>query len=752
VRTIRRRGGRLAALGTAAAVALSGFGVLAPLSASAATLSAPSGLAPSDGTALLKNIELTWNPVAGATSYEVRLVDADDTVLTATSQAPRWTVPTSTPRGNYEWTVRALGSSQRGPWSATTSLRQGWDDAPTNLRGVSGLIPAFAWDPIPDASFYEVEISDRAFSDYGAVESGRQKHWICYTTRTSFAPYGISAGKDADKAPGDEGNCAFASDPKGNETTSSLGTKWIQGKDYYWRVRGRDGSVDARTTDFAVPSVGCTGVWDDTLAEQDETGQVTIPIGEKPPTYEPTPACSRWSVSSGPVTAEVPTAGTLTAPSHLQVGPTVDGASSAPSATVTASPVFSWSAVPGAFKYRVYLSRTENFLDSDVVWETQATTLAPVSDLALGATGKYWTVQACLVICGPPADVHSIRRVSATTTKPAGLRADAEGSSLFATWATQSEGTPADDLVAPRTSAKYYDVRFTNADTGDAVKVASTDRIAAAGETGLSHLLVDSSTFPEGRYTFAVRGVSETGRPLPWSNESSSVLIDRTAPTVRLTSRSGFGERQPLRLAFTEAVTRVSPATLGVRGPDGKPVPGTIRAVTPTTYDFTPNAPWVIGTYVEAWTRGVVDRAGRPAVTTAATTQLRAATTADSASTALTFVSGDRSWSKRTSSSAYGKSFRGTNDDSRTSRRAYVAATVYGRSLTVGTCKSPTSGSLQVWVDGKLRTTAKLYRSYSGCGVTVSVKGLAAARHTVKLVAVADGKRGTVSVDRVSVA
>jgi hypothetical protein len=160
----------------------------------------------------------------------------------------------------------------------------------------------------------------------------------------------------------------------------------------------------------------------------------------------------------------------------------------------------------------------------------------------------------------------------------------------------------------------------------------------------------------------------------------------------------------------------------------------------------------VTGSDVEAWTRGVVDRAGRAATVTAATTQLRAGTTADSSGTALAFVSGDRSWSTRTSSSAYGKNYRSTRDDARTSRRAYVSTAVYGTSLTVHTCKSPTSGSLQVWVDGRLRTTASLYRSYTGCGSTVAVKGLPAGRHAVKLVAVANGARGDAAVDRVSVA
>jgi hypothetical protein len=536
-----------------------------------------------------------------------------------------------------------------------------------------------------------------------------------------------------------------------------MGTQYIQGMTYYWRVRGRDGTVDARQSGFVDPAIGCTGVWNDSGAFEeldekgDPTGKVIIPVGQKPPGYVPTPACSEWAVGAPvqvPHFTQVEHPGQ---PTQLTVSPTPGGSSTDLDVTVSASPVFTWSRVPGAFKYRVYLSRTKDFLDSDVVWETQANTLAPVSDLALSTTGKYWTVQACEMACGDPAPAHRVRKASVSTTRPAALTSANQGRALTATWTVQDPGTRGKGLVAPRTSAKYYDVRFTNADTGDTVKVASTDRIAAADEPGLSHLLVDSSAFPEGRYTFAVRGVSETGRGLPWSAESSSVLIDRTAPTVRLTSRSGFGERKSLRLTFTEAVSKVSAATLGVRGPDGRPVPGAIRTVSPTTYDFTPSAPWVIGTYVEAWTRGVVDRAGRPAVTTAATTQLRAATTADSTSTALAFAAGDRSWSTRTSSSAYGKSYRATRDDARTKRRGSVAATVYGRSVVVGTCKSPTSGSLQVWVDGKLRTTANLHRSYSGCGVTVSVKGLPAARHAVKLVAVANRTRGDVAVDRLTV-
>ena len=71
--------------------------------------------------------------------------------------------------------------------------------------------------------------------------------------------------------------------------------------------------------------------------------------------------------------------------------------------------------------------------------------------------------------------------------------------------------------------------------------------------------------------------------------------------------------------------------------------------------------------------------------------------------------------------------------------------------MVVDVCKSPSSGSLAVYVDGKLARTSSLYRSWSGCGSSVSVSGLPRAAHQVVLVAVANGKRGVVSIDRVRV-
>jgi hypothetical protein len=309
--------------------------------------------------------------------------------------------------------------------------------------------------------------------------------------------------------------------------------------------------------------------------------------------------------------------------------------------------------------------------------------------------------------------------------------------------------------VSSRTPAKAYDVKVTNTETGevaelDAVKDGSTrtDRVADAVDSGTARFLVPSSALKDGTYRFQVRAISEAGRVTSWSGLSPAAVVDTASPGLALQTGSGFVGNTALTLHSSEPLLSVSSSNLGVRGPSGV-VAGTLVRISATSFTFRPNGPWVTGGYYTAWTTAK-DRAGKTSTVTSA--PRRAGTTADSSGTALTYASGDRSWTTRTASSAYGKSYRSTKDDGRTSRRAYVAATVYGTSVTVGTCKSPTSGSLQVWVDGRLRTTTKLYRSYTGCGVTVSVKGLAAARHAIKLVAVAYGSRGDVAVDRMTVA
>nr|WP_284287157.1 hypothetical protein [Angustibacter aerolatus] len=133
-------------------------------------------------------------------------------------------------------------------------------------------------------------------------------------------------------------------------------------------------------------------------------------------------------------------------------------------------------------------------------------------------------------------------------------------------------------------------------------------------------------------------------------------------------------------------------------------------------------------------------------------TTVRAKTTADDNQTAspLKFTSGDRSWTTSTASDAWGGTYRRTADDLSTAKRSTASLSVYGGTIAVKACKTPTSGHLWVTVDG-VTTKVSLYRSYSGCG-TVFSKKFSTGLHTVTLSAKAtSGTRKWASVDQVSV-
>lgn len=775
-----RRATKVAAFAASALVTLGGLTVSGTSTAFAVAAPAPTRLAPGSSQSPLKNLELSWAPVAGATSYQVEVLDDDDpdaaVALKATTAIARWTVPVQLPNGEYRWRVRAMTAQGAGGWSPLSRFVRGWVGSSSGTVTTPGTLPVLQWSPIPDASFYEVEVSDRPFDEFVGVQTGRARSWICYTSHTTFAPYGVAAGQAMDQPVGDMGRCAFVADSKGDATDgsqpaptatptpspsaspsatptpsptpdNSIGTKYKFGQTYFWRVRGRDGTVDKAATPFVKPSLACTGVWDDSDAIRAE-GTVTVPLPSTPPEYAATPECSQWRLGDSFVPA-TPVVDLVrpTAPGGLRVGPAVGGGFSSSGATVvTDSPVFAWTPVANANKYRVYLSRTADFNDADIVWETQASTLAPISTLDLGGIGKYWTVQACgaNIQCSPPAAMRRVSKATASTVQPLALRQ--AGGALLATWTTQDVGTGS---PAPRAGAASYQVQLIETTTGAALPLVSTDRVASASEPGRSHLALPAATTPEGSYAFRVRGVDESGKFLPWSARSSTSVVDRTSPTVGLTSKAGFVDRAAVTLTFNEPVVNVSAATAGVVLSTGAKVRGTLTRRSGTAYSFVPAAPWVTGAYTRAWAAGVVDRAGKRAV--ASTRSARVGSTADSAGLALAFTAGDRGWSTRSSSDAYRATFRATSDDPRTAKRGSATATVYGSAVTVGFCRTPSSGSLRVYVDGRLRTTVSLYRGWTGCANAVRVAGLARGIHRVVLVPVATSRGSYAAVDRVSV-
>ncbi|HEX8496224.1 MAG TPA: hypothetical protein VF661_03435, partial [Actinomycetales bacterium] len=722
---------------------------MTPGTAAAAPGPAPDALSPSSAGTALKDVELTWAAVDGATSYEVQLLDDENpdiaTVFEATSPIARYTVPTTLPVGQYLWRVRSMTGTTRSAWSTMAILERGWEDAVITRPATNGpVLPNMSWSPIPGASFYEVEVSP---VDFRSPQYTMDKSFICWTQQSSFTPYGVVLGSGTafSDPPADQASCAFTamtqseaaaaaaervrkaeelrlatlgqptptSSPSTDPTTPAPpaepvvdpadDTTYIYGRQYFWRVRGRDGSVDDRTTPFTPSPGSCTGpyqrsgvkVTPDPLSR---TMKATVQLPTSHKNYVATPECSRWSTQQSFTVADEPLRVIDLAPTGLAVTPLRPGSGS----RVTASPAFTWNEVPGAFFYRFYFSRDRQIGSLDFAAETFGTSITPVSSMVLGSTTRYWAVQACGLgdtsvgdgNCGPITAPQPISQVTSNPTSPESLVATS--THLQATWLTG---------VAAHSSAKAYEVRLTNTETGVST-LQVTDRISTDLRGGRSSLSIPSADLTEGTYAFQVRPLDESDRATAWSRRSATAVIDRATPTASILTKAGYVDRDRLVIGFSEPVNGVDASTLGVTSATGARVAGTVTALSRSKYAFTPSAPWTTGGHARLWSGAVTDRAAKKAVPARST--VRASTGADSGGQALRFSTGDHAWTARTSSDAVGRSYLRSQDDARTGTRASAAVTVYGTSVSVRACKSPKSGSVQVWVDGRLRTTASL--------------------------------------------
>lgn len=874
---ISRRPAAAAAVSTAALL----VALVAPSAASAAVPGGPAGLAPNDATSTqYKNLELSWTAVKGATSYEIQVSDDGDFDRTATfngtSVASSWVVPDTLPSGDYAWRVRAVTAGGKTTWT-TGNFTRGWSGKPAGTSGVvepNTQATNFSWQPIADASFYELQVvpaladgSSPFANGTTAYQGTARAHWTCYTDHAYFAPYGTTTAEA--NVPGDEGKCfvvssahlppkvaysvlylggrsvqadasktttsddahvtsytyawgdgttqtnassalshtytadgtyqltVSASDDKGGvsapietdvvvtSTTAKTGdpvtaptvlgsydtvdpdatlpTKITPGT-YFWRVRGRDGTLDATKVPFAAPALACTGVWNESLNDYDPTTNiVTVPFGGKVPKDAPTPACSNWSDSGSftinPVGLDN-TGSTLTAaPAGLRVEPT-SGDPTATSVKVTDTPLFAWNAVAGADKYRVYVSRTADFRDADAVYETSATSLQPVGAYADRSLRTYWTVQACTYssICGPVAATtapHSY--VKDALVNVTGADADVDGRFVSLSWATQFNATvPSGQRAVLATEAKAYELQAAlDGDWESPALDVKTDRLAAPGDTGLSHYTADTSKLADGLYSWRVRPIDQADHGLKWSAVAGQFLKDSATPSGKLSVSGGFVQTQPLTVTFTEPVSNVSAATVKVVAQStGKAVPGRLDQSSLTAYAFTPAAPWVSNeVYDLVVASSVVDRAGKPASVTSSS--MRASAVLDSANGALVKLSGDEAWTVRTSSDAIGKSFVQSSDTASTKRASALKATMRGSYVSVNACRGPKAGRLAVVLDGKRAATLDLYRPYSGCQLVWTSPRLKDKQHSLSLVALPTrnkaSKGNVVAVDAIRV-
>ncbi|HVQ17395.1 MAG TPA: hypothetical protein VMT27_00005, partial [Actinomycetes bacterium] len=262
---MRFSGRVLASMGVLAVASLA-IGLL-PMSAAMAVGSPPTGLAPDDANTWAKNVVLTWDEVPGASGYQVAISSdgfgTDGDVLTASTTSNRYAPPVALPRGDYEWRVRATLSTGQTDWSGTANLLRGWD--PSIAPTLSSLDPgnindwSVSWTAVPDASFYEVEVSPVATEGENVTDPtyARADTITCFTTHTTWVP--SLAEQPGEPSIADGANC---------DGSFEVAT------DYSVRVRGRDGSVDGATTPFPIPTNSCNGVWQSVVGE---TTDGTVP-------------------------------------------------------------------------------------------------------------------------------------------------------------------------------------------------------------------------------------------------------------------------------------------------------------------------------------------------------------------------------------------------------------------------------------------------------------------------------------------
>jgi large repetitive protein len=181
----------------AAVAALLVLAALCAAPPASAAPAAPTGLTPGIGDTVDATPVLSWDRVPDATSYEVDISAAADfstkLVSTVTTVNRRVTPTIQLPMSELYWRVRAKNTTGASDWTTATFSRSRLAGpvlrAPSNgeLLDQPSEPVVFAWDPVPGAIGYTIE-----------VDRGPDVDWIntiTGTTRTTTAtPIAIASG------------------------------------------------------------------------------------------------------------------------------------------------------------------------------------------------------------------------------------------------------------------------------------------------------------------------------------------------------------------------------------------------------------------------------------------------------------------------------------------------------------------------------------------------------------------------------
>lgn len=332
--------------------------------AAAGSVPAPTLTAPADNTSTpLKDVVLQWQPVAGASQYQVQVSpNGEWTNNTVTlpgdgiTVADLFEMPISLPHDSYFWRARAEVGGSWGPYSAPHQFVREWE-APVNiLKAPTSSDPTVVWAPVKDASEYLVSFSTSASFPTKDSES-------CTTNNTSFTPYDLET-----KPESANGTCF------GEEVLNN-------GKPYFWRVVPYDDSTAAPIKADSAP---------------DPNFMCAIAQPECDATYFVSPTTFTFEATAATTTppAGFPAVVTgLTTSWHTTSlsGTDCDSASACP-----VTPTFSWDPVPNANYYQVRVYRDADRSNVYRVYDTAWPELTPRDSFFDAQAGHayYWDVAA----------------------------------------------------------------------------------------------------------------------------------------------------------------------------------------------------------------------------------------------------------------------------------------------------------------------------------------------------------------------
>ncbi len=429
---------------------------------------------------------LTWDPLEGASQYDVTVTRTD----TGAQQSARTYGTSWTPRSTlevgatYRWQVRSVSASGRvGPalmiGSQPTFTVAAADPAaaatpePTSPEGaVADRFPTLTWTPVPGATRY-----------------------VMFVRRSGTAPWVAISG-----------NHVY---PAGEDTTST----WLAADTYQWKIEAWEGNAF--------------------LADSQAPGSFTV---------SPSPAVVGQRVSMGGDASADPA---LSCAKSLD--PALPLAETQCTG-LRATPVLRWDPEPGVGRYVVWISRDRQLTNVVDSFDTDQTAFIPKFSLIDSQAGSafFWHVQPCKLpgTCrAPEAAGHAFDKIS----KPVQLLTPSQGATVANdvtfTWRdyleTNQDATTQGDhtgvhSIEPEVEAQRYRVQV-----DDDPNFQSPLDTAVVDQTTYTAL---SKTYPEGPLYWRVQAIDGSGNNLAWSEGPSLRTFTKRSPTVTLSSPVGGAE------------------------------------------------------------------------------------------------------------------------------------------------------------------------------------------------------------------